>query len=75
MFAAWIFAFVVSFDEVVLTIFLAGVYETIPKRMFNELVLQVNPTITAIATLLIGVSTLTVAAIALLMRRTDVLKR
>jgi ABC-type spermidine/putrescine transport system permease subunit II len=54
--AAWIFAFVTSFDEVVITTFVAGTHETVPKRMFNDLVLQVNPSITAIATLLIAVS-------------------
>ena len=51
--AAWLFAFVISFDEVVVTMFVSGTHLTIPKRMFNELVLQINPTITAIATLLI----------------------
>lgn len=54
--AAWIFAFVTSFDEVVVTNFVAGTYETVPKRMFNELILQVNPGITAIATVLIVAS-------------------
>ncbi len=56
--AAWIFAFVTSFDEVVITKFIAGTYETVPKKMFNELVLQVNPVITAIATILIVISVL-----------------
>ena len=75
VFAAWIFAFIISFDEVIVTVFLAGAYETIPKRMFNELILQVNPTITAIATLLIALSAVTVALVALLMQRTGVLAR
>lgn len=52
--AAWIFSFVVSFDEVVVTLFLSGTHMTIPKRMFNELIMQINPTITAVATLLIA---------------------
>ncbi len=51
--AAWIFSFVLSFDEVVITIFVSGTHLTIPKRMFNELTIQVNPTITAVATLLV----------------------
>jgi putative spermidine/putrescine transport system permease protein len=51
--AAWLFAFVISFDEVVVTLFVSGTHLTVPKRMFNQLVLQINPTITAIATLLI----------------------
>jgi putative spermidine/putrescine transport system permease protein len=73
--AAWIFAFIISFDEVIVTIFLAGAYDTIPKRMFNELILQVNPTITAIATLLIALSVVTIALLAWLMRRAGVLGR
>jgi putative spermidine/putrescine transport system permease protein len=68
--AAWIFAFIVSFDEVIVTLFIAGSYETIPKRMFNELILQVNPTITAVATMLIAVSVLAMLGAALLLRRT-----
>jgi len=41
---------------------------TIPKRMFNQLVLQINPTITAIATLLIGFSIVAVALAAWMTR-------
>ena len=67
--AAWIFAFVTSFDEVVITTFIAGNYETVPKRMFNDLVLQVNPSITAIATLLIGLSLGLMAIAAWLIQR------
>jgi putative spermidine/putrescine transport system permease protein len=73
--AAWIFAFIISFDEVIVTLFLAGAYDTIPKRMFNELILQVNPTITAIATLLIALSVVTIGIVAWLMRRAGVLGR
>jgi putative spermidine/putrescine transport system permease protein len=71
--AAWIFAFIISFDEVIITQFLAGRYYTIPKRMFNDLINQVNPTITAVATLLIAVSLVTIGLIALLMRRAGLL--
>lgn len=73
--AAWIFAFIISFDEVIVTLFLAGAYDTIPKRMFNELILQVNPTITAIATLLIALSVVTIGIVAWLMQRAGVLGR
>jgi ABC-type spermidine/putrescine transport system permease subunit II len=69
VYASWIFAFITSFDEVIITHFIAGRHDTVPKRMFNELVLQVNPTITAIATLLIAVSALAIGLIALLLRR------
>jgi ABC-type spermidine/putrescine transport system permease subunit II len=71
--AAWIFAFIISFDEVIITQFLAGRYYTIPKRMFNDLINQINPTITAVATLLIAVSVVTIGLIALLMRRAGLL--
>lgn len=71
--AAWIFAFIVSFDEVVVTQFVGGLYFTIPKKMFNELILQINPTITAVATLLIALSILTIGLVFLLMRRAGLL--
>jgi ABC-type spermidine/putrescine transport system permease subunit II len=67
--SAWILALIASFDEVIVTLFVAGPYQTVPKRMFNELVLQVNPTITAIATILIAISVLAMAAIALISAR------
>ena len=71
--AAWIFAFIISFDEVVVTLFLAGTHMTIPKRMFAELIMQINPTITAIATILIGVNTIAVYLLVLFMRRGGIL--
>ena len=73
--AAWIFAFVTSFDEVVITTFISGTHETVPKRMFNELVLQVNPSITAIATLLIALSLALMGLAAHLMRRSRLATR
>lgn len=72
--AAWIFAFVISFDEVVVTLFVAGTYMTIPKRMFNELIMQINPTITAVATLLIAFNLLALGLLFLLTRRGAVAK-
>lgn len=75
VFAAWIFAFIGSFDEVVVTSFIAGKVETVPKKMFNELILEVNPTITAVATLLIAFTVLALAAVALILGRTGKLKQ
>jgi ABC-type spermidine/putrescine transport system permease subunit II len=71
--ASWIFAFIISFDEVVVTQFVAGRYFTIPKKMFNELILQINPTITAIATIMIGLSIVTIGIVMILMRRAGLL--
>lgn len=67
--ATSILIFIVSFDEVVLTIFLFGTKFTIPKLMFNRLELQVDPTITAVATLLILFTLLALASVALLTGR------
>ncbi|MFT5067919.1 MAG: putative spermidine/putrescine transport system permease protein, partial [Reinekea sp.] len=52
-----LFAFVTSFDEVVLVLFLAGPEQrTIPRQMFSGLREQINPTILAVATLLVILS-------------------
>ena len=67
--AAWIFAFITSFDDVVVTAFLGGTYETVPKRMFNDLAIQINPSITAVATALIAVSVVMMGLAAWLLKQ------
>ena len=67
--AAWIFSFVLSFDEVVITLFISGTHLTIPKRMFAELALQVNATITAVATLLVLRNLIALGLLLLVSRR------
>ena len=70
-----LFAFVTSFDEVVLVLFLAGPDErTIPRQMFSGLREQINPTILAVATLLIAVSICLLITIELLRRRSERLR-
>ncbi|MBB3237094.1 ABC transporter permease [Phyllobacterium endophyticum] len=69
LFAAWVFAFVHSFDEVVVTSFIAGTYNTVPKQMFSELILEISPTITAVATLLIAFTVASLAGATLIMKR------
>lgn len=65
-----LFAFVTSFDEVVLVLFLAGPGQrTIPKQMFSGLREQINPTILAVATLLIAVSVALLVTLEYLRRR------
>ena len=49
-------------------------YETVPKKMFNELILEVNPTITAVATLLIALTVLALAAVAVILGRSGKLR-
>ena len=55
--AGAIFAFATSFDEVVVTLFLAGPEQaTLPRQMFSGIRENRSPTIAAAATLLIGFS-------------------
>ena len=70
-----LFAFVTSFDEVVIVIFLAGPGQrTIPRQMFAGLREQINPTILAVATLLILASVLFLISLEFLRRRSDRLR-
>ncbi len=49
-----LFAFATSFDEVVVTLFIAGPQQvTLPRQMFTGIRENINPTIAAVATLLI----------------------
>ncbi len=66
---AWVFTFIVSFDNVVISLFLGGTYITLPKKMFLGLNSGFDPTIAAVATLLIALSIVTAGAIALVLRR------
>jgi len=70
-----LFAFVTSFDEVVVVLFLAGVEErTIPRQMWSGIREQISPTILAVATLLIVLSILLLTTIELLRRRNERLR-
>ncbi|MGE8942892.1 ABC transporter permease [Leptospira interrogans] len=55
-------AFITSLDEVVIALFIAGGdYATLTKRMFNALRDEIDPTIAAISTLLLLISSLLLA--------------
>ncbi len=65
-----LFAFIASFDEVVIVLFMATVEQkTIPKQMFSGLREEINPTILAVATLLLLVSMLLLFIIEYLRRK------
>lgn len=52
-----LFAFIISFDEPVVSFFLSGVrQQTLPRRMFDDIEQNLTPVIPAIATLLIVLS-------------------
>nr|WP_067296002.1 ABC transporter permease [Marinobacterium profundum] len=67
-----LFAFVTSFDEVVVILFLAGPEQrTIPRQMFSGLREQINPTILAVAVLLVVLSALMLLTIEYLRARAE----
>ena len=70
-----LFAFVTSFDEVVVVKFI-GSYEqrTIPWAMFSGIREQISPTILAVATLLVILSICMLATVELLRRRNEKLR-
>ena len=70
-----LFAFVTSFDEVVVVLFLAGLDNTtIPVQMWTGLREQLSPTILAVATCLIVLSILILVTAELLRRRSERLR-
>jgi putative spermidine/putrescine transport system permease protein len=70
-----LFAFVTSFDEVVIALFVTGPAErTLPRQMFNGIRENVSPVIAAAATLLILLSVLLLATLELLRRRNERLR-
>lgn len=70
MFAAAIFAFTTSFDEIVVAMLLAGVEQkTLPLKMFDGVREHISPAITAAATLLVLTSVILLGTVELLRRR------
>ena len=70
-----LFAFITSFDEVVLVIFLASFEQrTIPRQMWSGIREQISPTILAVATILVVMSILLLTAVELLRRRSERLR-
>ena len=70
-----LFAFVTSFDEVVVVLFVASVdQQTIPRQMWAGIREQISPTILAVATILICVSVMLLATVELLRRRSERLR-
>lgn len=56
--SAFLFAFVTSFDELTVALFLTGgSFNTLPRQMWSDLLLQINPTLAAVATLLLVLMT------------------
>ena len=67
-----LFAFITSFDEVVVVLFVGSVNQrTIPWAMFSGIREQISPTILAVATILIIFSIILLTTIELLRRRNE----
>ncbi|MFM9841843.1 MAG: ABC transporter permease [Dongiaceae bacterium] len=70
-----LFAFVTSFDEVVVVVFLAGPEQrTLPRQMFSGIREDISPTITAAASMLIVFAVFMLTTIELLRRRSERLR-
>ena len=70
-----LFAFATSFDEVVVTLFLASpAQRTLPMQMFGGIRENLNPTIAAAATLMVGASAVLLLLMEWLRRRNEKLR-
>ena len=70
-----LFAFATSFDEIVVALFLTGTDQrTVPRQMWSGIREQLSPTILAVATVLVVISTLLLITLELLRRRSERLR-
>jgi len=68
--AAFLFAFVTSFDDLTVSLFVSGGSSaTLPKQMWNDLLLQVNPTLAAVSTVVLAIATVLIVLAEWLRRR------
>ena len=69
-FGGALFAFITSFDEIVVVLFVAGVEQrTIPREMWSGIREDISPTILAVATILVLISIALLTVVELLRRR------
>ena len=70
-----LFAFITSFDELIVSLFLSGSGAvTLPRRMWDDLRYTIDPTLAAVSTLTIVLTAGLMAAAHLLRRRAEVLR-
>lgn len=69
VFSGAVFAFIISFDEAVVSFLLSGVHDkTLPRLMFENIELRLTPTIAAVSTLLTALSLVGLSMVLLLGR-------
>ncbi|MBM3571265.1 MAG: ABC transporter permease subunit, partial [Alphaproteobacteria bacterium] len=70
MIAGFLFAFVKSLDELAVALFVTGgLVTTLPKQMWADALLKVNPTLTAVSTIMLIVITAAILLAEHLVRR------
>ena len=70
-----LFAFITSFDEVVIVLFVGGPDQiTLPRQMWSGIRQEISPTILSAATILVIISILLLTTVELLRRRTERLR-
>jgi putative spermidine/putrescine transport system permease protein len=68
--ASFLFAFITSFDDLTIALFVTGGgTSTLPRLMWNDMLLQVNPTLAAVSTVILVFVTLFIVGAELLRRR------
>ena len=72
IFAGALFAFITSFDELIVALFVSGTGAvTLPRKMWAELRQQIDPTIAAVSTMLIALSVVLLLTAELFRQRTE----
>ena len=72
VFAGALFAFIVSFDELIVALFVSGSGAvTLPRKMWDSLRQEIDPTIAAVSTILITLSILILLVAELLRQRSE----
>ena len=70
-----LFAFITSFDEVVIVLFIGGQNQiTLPRQMWSGIRQEISPTILSVATILVILSILLLTTVELLRRRSERLR-
>jgi len=70
--AGAVFAFITSFDEVVVALFISGVdAATLPVQMWSGLLFEINPIVASVSTMLIALSLVAMLMFASLRRRSS----
>ncbi|MGH2614118.1 MAG: ABC transporter permease [Thermomicrobiales bacterium] len=72
VFAGALFAFITSFDELIVALFVSGTGAvTLPRKMWDSLRLEIDPTIAAVSTILIAFSIVILLSAELLRQRAE----